>query len=230
MNTSISAASSPLTNQQFLRRQAAGWLLDAGCVDARTTDPFRLPSGWTTPVYMDGSRLISFPTIRRELMKQGLQRLLDAGALQGLSGVAGGESSGIAFAAWLAEKMDLPLQYVRKRAVGVRQIEGVVEQGGKVLLVDDMVSAGQYKLSFIDALRAEGARVEDLFVVFDYGCLGAAPVLQQHGVRVHALCDWRDVLEQARARGQFSDAALQTWEEFLQAPAEWSIAHGGVGQ
>jgi adenine/guanine phosphoribosyltransferase-like PRPP-binding protein len=121
---------------------------------------------------MDGSRLISFPTIRRELMKQGLQRLLDAGALQGLSGVAGGESSGIAFAAWLAEKMDLPLQYVRKRAVGVRQIEGVVEQGGKVLLVDDMVSAGQYKLSFIDALRAEGARVEDLFVVFDYGCLG----------------------------------------------------------
>ena len=79
MNTSISAASSPLTNQQFLRRQAAGWLLDAGCVDARTTDPFRLPSGWTTPVYMDGSRLISFPTIRRELMKQGLQRLLDAG-------------------------------------------------------------------------------------------------------------------------------------------------------
>ena len=216
-------------SQEFLRRQAAAWLLDAGCVEARTTDPYRLPSGWTTPVYMDGSRLISYPSIRRELMKQGVQRLLDAGALQGLSGVAGGESSGIAFAAWFAEKLDLPLQYVRKRAVGARQVEGVVQAGGKVLLVDDMVSAGQYKLSFIDALRAEGARVEDLFVVFDYGCLGAAQVLEAHGVRVHALCDWRDVLEQAKARSQFSDEALRTWDEFLQAPAEWSIAHGGVG-
>ena len=101
----MNIAANLTVNQQFLRRQAAGWLLDAGCVEARTTDPFRLPSGWTTPVYMDGSRLISYPSIRRELMKLGMQRLLDAGALQGLGGVAGGESSGIAFAAWLAEKI-----------------------------------------------------------------------------------------------------------------------------
>lgn len=105
---------------------------------------------------MDATRLISLPTIRRELMKQGVQRLLDAGALQGLSAVAGGESSGIAFAAWFAEKLDMPLQYVRKRPVGSRQIEGVVHSGGKVLLVDDMVSAGQYKLNFIEALRTQG--------------------------------------------------------------------------
>ncbi|MEG0787257.1 MAG: orotate phosphoribosyltransferase, partial [Comamonas sp.] len=129
---------------ESLSQQAAAWLLDAGCVEVRTDAPFLLPSGWASPVYMDATRLISLPTIRRGLMKQGVQRLLDAGALQGLSAVAGGESSGIAFAAWFAEKLDMPLQYVRKRAVGSRQIEGVVEQGGKVLLVDDMVSAGQY--------------------------------------------------------------------------------------
>ena len=122
---------------ESLSQQAAAWLLDAGCVEVRTDAPFLLPSGWASPVYMDATRLISLPTIRRELMKQGVQRLLDAGALQGLSAVAGGESSGIAFAAWFAEKLDMPLQYVRKRAVGSRQIEGTVEPGGKVLLVDD---------------------------------------------------------------------------------------------
>lgn len=215
---------------ESLSQQAAAWLLDAGCVEVRTDAPFLLPSGWASPVYMDATRLISLPSIRRGLMKQGVQRLLDAGALQGLSAVAGGESSGIAFAAWFAEKLDMPLQYVRKRAVGSRQIEGVVEQGGKVLLVDDMVSAGQYKLSFIDALRAQGARVEDLFVVFDYGCFGSDTVLSQHGVRVHALCNWQDVLAMAFQRGGFSVEQLAIWQAFLQNPAKWSLAHGGIGK
>ncbi len=205
-------------------------LLDAGCVEVRTDAAFILPSGWASPVYMDATRLISLPTIRRELMKQGVQRLLDAGALQGLSAVAGGESSGIAFAAWFAEKLDMPLQYVRKRPVGSRQIEGVVQAGGKVLLVDDMVSAGQYKLNFIEALRSQGARVEDLFVVFDYGCFGSDAVLAQHGVRVHALCNWQDVLAMAFQRGGFSVEQLAVWQSFLQNPAKWSLAHGGIGQ
>lgn len=210
--------------------QAAAWLLQAGCVEVRTEGAFVLPSGWASPVYMDATRLIALPTIRRELMKQGVQRLLDAGALQGLSAVAGGESSGIAFAAWFAEKLDMPLQYVRKRAVGSRQVEGIVQPEGKVLLVDDMVSAGQYKLNFIDALRAEGARVQDLFVVFDYGCFGSAQVLQQHGVQVHALCNWSDVLAMAFQRGGFTVEQLAVWQAFLQNPAAWSVAHGGIGQ
>lgn len=205
-------------------------LLDAGCVEVRTDAAFILPSGWASPVYMDATRLISLPTIRRELMKQGVQRLLDAGALQGLSAVAGGESSGIAFAAWFAEKLDMPLQYVRKRPVGSRQIEGVVHSGGKVLLVDDMVSAGQYKLNFIEALRTQGARVEDLFVVFDYGCFGSDAVLAQHGVCVHALCNWQDVLAMAFQRGGFSVEQLAVWQAFLHNPAKWSLAHGGIGQ
>lgn len=215
---------------EVLRQQAAHWLLDAGCVEVRTDAPFVLPSGWASPVYMDATLLISQPSIRRELMKQGVQRLLDVGALQGLSAVAGGESSGIAFAAWLAEKLDMPLQYVRKRAVGSRQIEGVVQPGGKVLLVDDMVSAGQYKLSFIEALRTQGAVVQDLFVVFDYACFGSDAVLAQHGVRVHALCTWQDVLAAAFARGGFTAEQLAVWQAFLHNPAQWSLRHGGIGQ
>ena len=196
-------------------------LLDAGCVEVRTDAAFILPSGWASPVYMDATRLISLPTIRRELMKQGVQRLLDAGALQGLSAVAGGESSGIAFAAWFAEKLDMPLQYVRKRPVGSRQIEGVVHSGGKVLLVDDMVSAGQYKLNFIEALRNQGARVEDLFVVFDYGCFGSDAVLAQlAGCTGHGL-PARRVLR--RAAGSVAGLFAQPRPMVAGPRRHWSI-------
>lgn len=211
--------------------QAAAWMLEAGCFQLRAPGqgPFILPSGWASPAYMDGSRLISLPALRRALMKQGLQRLLQAGVLQAVDAIAGGESSGIAFAAWLAEKLDLPLHYVRKRAVGQRQVEGMVEPGSRVLLVDDMVSAGEYKLSFVDALRAQGAQVHDLFVLFDYGTWGAQQELAAHGVQVHALACWRDVLEQAQAGQCWSEEAVQEMAEFLAHPAQWSLRQGGRG-
>ena len=210
---------------------AAG-LIDAGCVSVRTDEPYRLPSGWASPVYMDCRRLISFPALRRDLVARGIALLASHGCTEGLAGVAGGEASGIALAAWMAEALDLPLQYVRKRAAGASQVEGVVPAGARVLLVDDLMAAGHSKLRFCRALAEAGAQVTDLFVVFDYATFPTAQLLAPLaplGVRVHALATWRDVLAVAQQRGDFTPAARAEWADFLAAPAAWSQAHGGLG-
>ncbi|MFT4099763.1 MAG: phosphoribosyltransferase family protein [Burkholderiaceae bacterium] len=204
-------------------------LINAGCVSFKADEPFRLPSGWASPVYMDCRRLISFPDTRRQIVTGALAMLRDAGALDRLDGVVGAEASGIAFAAWIAEALDLPLQYVRKRAVGHAQVEGVLRAGDRVLLVDDLMAAGLSKAAFHQALTARGAVVEDAIVVFDYGTFDAAgTLLRSRGIRVHALCTWRDILAAARSRAQTDPGALDELEAFIADPAKWSAGHGGV--
>ena len=205
----------------------AAALLDAGCVTARTDEPFRLPSGWASPVYIDCRRLISFPAIRRDLVARAMSLLSAKGALDGVASVVGGEASGIALAAWLAEALNLPMQYVRKKQAGQSQIEGVLEAGSKVLLVDDMMAGGQSKLRFCQALCAGGVHVEDLFIVFDYDTFPTETLLGPLGVKVHALATWRDVLAVAVERNSFPTRVLDELADFLRDPAAWSGNRGG---
>ncbi|HUH86444.1 MAG TPA: phosphoribosyltransferase family protein [Pusillimonas sp.] len=208
-------------------KTVAAALLDAGCVTARTDEPFRLPSGWASPVYIDCRRLISFPALRRDLIKRAQAMLQARGALDGVESVVGGEASGIALAAWLAEALDLPLQYVRKKQVGQSQIEGVLKPGSKVLLVDDMMAGGQSKLRFCQALAASNVQVQDLFIVFDYATFPTQQLLGPLGVRVHSLATWRDILAVAQQRNDFSAHELNELAEFLRDPAAWSARRGG---
>ncbi len=207
----------------------AAVLLDAGCVKARTDEPFRLPSGWASPVYMDCRKLISFPAVRRDLVSRGLQLLEERGALKGVASVVGGEASGIALAAWIAEELNLPMQYVRKKQAGQSQIEGLIKPGDKVLLVDDMMAAGHSKVKFCRALAAAGAIVQDLFIIFDYDSFPTGRLMSPLGVAVHALATWRDVLAVARERDDLDARVLDELEEFLSDPPRWSQAHGGLG-
>jgi len=209
-------------------RAVAAMLLDTGCVAARTDEPFRLPSGWASPVYMDCRRLISFPVQRRDLVSRGLALLQERGALDGVASVVGGEASGIALAAWMADRLDLPMQYVRKRQAGQSRIVGVLKPGEKSLLVDDMMAAGHSKVGFCRALTNAGAVVKDLFVIFDYGVFSTAPMLDAVGLRVHALANWRDVLAVAEQRGDLDARALRELRDFLDDPGRWSQRHGGI--
>jgi len=204
-------------------------LIDAGCVTLRTDEPFRLPSGWASPMYMDCRRLISFPAIRRIILAHGIDLLERKGCLRDVVSIVGAESSGIALAAWFADALDLPMQYVRKRAIGASQIEGVIRQGETVLLVDDLMAAGHSKARFVRALRDAGANVTDLFVVFDYSTFRADRLLEPLGLKVHALATWQDVAQVACERGDFTGAAMREMTNFLREPAAWSQANGGKG-
>lgn len=202
-------------------------LLDAGCVTVRTDEPFRLPSGWASPMYMNCRRLTAFPTLRRNLVAQAVQQLRNSGCLDGLAGIVGGESSGIALAAWIAEELDLPMHYVRKRGGGAHPVEGALSRGDRVLLVDDLMAAAYSKVRFIETIRTAGADLTDLFVIFDYGTFPTGRLLTSHGVRSHAMATWHDVATVAHEQRLLPVDVLAEIDRFLAAPASWSLAHGG---
>lgn len=214
-----------------ISKNVARILLDSGCVQVRTEEPFRLPSGWASPVYIDCRRLISFPAARRELLEQGLTLLRQRGCLEGVDSVAGAEASGIAFAAWMADELGLPLQYVRKQTRGIghgSQVVGVTPPASRVLLVDDMVAGGTSKLNFLRAIHSAGAGVKDIFVIFDYGTFPVGELLAPFGVALHSLATWADILAVGRDSGQLDAGAVAELEAFLASPAQWSSAHGGI--
>ena len=142
--------------------------------------------------------------------------------------IAGGETAGIPFAALVAERMALPMTYVRKKPKGYgrnARIEGAMHEGQRVLLVEDLTTDGGSKLSFVDAIRATGATCAHTAVVFSYGIFPETEkTLGDHGVRLHALCTWRDVLAEARAQGAFDDATLEGVAAFLDDPRGWQAA------
>ncbi len=206
-------------------------LLSAGCVQLRHEEPFRLPSGWASPVYMDCRRLISFPALRKQLVADGLALLRARNCLQGVASVTGAEASGIALAAWMADALDLPMQYVRKQNKGMgdgSQLVGVTPAGSRVLLVDDLVAGGKSKLNFCQAITAAGAEVKDIFVVFDYGTFDVQKLLSPLGVKVHALATWADILRVGRAHALLDLQAADELDAFLQNPGQWSSTHGGI--
>ncbi len=122
--------------------------------------------------------------------------------------------------------------YVRKKQKGfgrAAQVEGHMEEGARVLLVEDLTTDGASKVAFCEALRSAGAEVSDTIVIFYYDIFPEVrEKLGRHGLRLHALATWWDVLAVCRKFGYFDAQTLDEVEAFLKAPLEWSRAHGGV--
>jgi orotate phosphoribosyltransferase len=211
----------------------ARMILEAGAVKYSAERPYFLSSGWASPVYIDVQRLISFPRIRAALMDLASETVLANVGFEQFDTVAGVESSGIAYAAWIAERLSLPLQYVRRRPRGFgreAQIEGTLRPGARVLLVDDISTDGRSKIELARALRAMEARVDHVLVMFFYDVFPEArSLLAELRLRLHHLATWRDVLAEARASGYLPAAAADDVQRFVDDPARWSLDHGGIG-
>jgi len=218
-------------DQAGIARTSARILLETKSVLFNAREPFIFTSGRASPVYTDCRRLISFPEERGILMDFGASILRELAG--GVDLVAGGETAGIPYAAFIAERLHKPMLYVRKKPKGfgkMAQIEGVMDEEGKrVVLIEDLQSDGASKKVFIDALREAGAIVEHSFVVFHYGIFPASEKnMKDIGVKLHALTTFWDVLAVAREKEYFDNATLDEVEKFLHAPDEWSAAHGGA--
>jgi orotate phosphoribosyltransferase len=219
-------------DQQLIAKLTAKMLLEIGAINFRPNDPYILTSGKASPVYIDCRKIISFPRVRATLMDFGASVILRDIGFESIDAIAGGETAGIPFAAWLSERLSLPMQYVRKKPKGFgrdAQIEGLLTEGDKVLLVEDLTTDGGSKITFCDALRKAGAEVTDTFVIFFYDIFpGTREKLAEAGINLHSLTTWWDVLEVCKESGEMDNQSLAEIEAFLNAPEEWSLAHGGA--
>ena len=208
-----------------MARLTARMLLEIGAVHFNADDPFTLASGLPSPTYIDCRKLISHPRIRSTLMDFLTVTVMRNAGFEAFDNIAGGETAGIPFAAMVAERMALPMTYVRKKPKGYgrnARIEGEMTEGQRVLLVEDLTTDGGSKLSFVDAIRETGATCAHTAVIFHYGIFPQTEkTLGDHGVTLHALCTWWDVLAEARAQNAFDTATLTEVEAFLNAPREW---------
>ena len=225
-------ASYGFPDKKIMAELTARMLLEVEAVRFMADKPFIFTSGWASPVYTDCRRLISFPRVRTTLIDFAATTIMREAGFERFDAVAGGETAGIPFAAWMADRLSLPMLYVRKKPKEfgrTTQIEGHVVEGQRVLLVEDMTSDGRSKINFCNALRQAGAKVEHVLVFFFYDIFPDAPKVLSHlGVTLHSLATWWDVLAAAKASGQFDAAKLAEVEKFMHDPAGWSKAHGGA--
>ena len=209
-------------------------LLEIEAIHIRPAQPFTFTSGWASPVYVDCRKVIAFPRARRAVVDAAVAKIERAIGFEAIDAVAGGETAGIPYAAWIADRLGLPMLYVRKKPKGFgrnAQIEGSFKDGARVLLVEDLASDGKSKLGFVEALRGAGAQVSDALVVFFYSVFpGGLAILDKIGVRLHALATWKEVLEVAAADKKFAESDLVEVRAFLADPVKWSVAHGGAGE
>lgn len=216
--------------------QAAKILLDTKSVLFNAKNPFVLTSGRISPVYVDIRRLISFPAERSMLMDMAADLLKNEVGADHMDFLAGGETAGIPYAAYISDRLEKPMLYVRKKPKGfgrMAQIEGCMdmpdssplpsESAPQVILIEDLQTDGGSKKVFIDALRAAGAKVEHSFVIFHYGIFAQSlENMKNMGVTLHNLTDWWAVLEVAKNHQYFDAETLASVESFLKAPLEWA--------
>ena len=214
--------------KEEIARLTAGMLLETGAIDFNATDPFTHASGKQAPTYVDCRKLISFPRVRATLMDFLSITILREAGFEQFDNIAGGETAGIPFAAMVADRLALPMSYVRKKPKGYgrnARIEGVMTEGQRVLLVEDLTTDGGSKLSFVDAIRETGATCSATAVIFYYGIFdGVEKTLADHGVQLLHLCTWWDVLAEAKRRNAFDAATLSEVNTYLHDPDAWSAA------
>ncbi|NBT32660.1 MAG: orotate phosphoribosyltransferase [Rhodobacteraceae bacterium] len=214
--------------KEEIARLTAGMLIEIGAIHFNAKEPFTHASGKKAPTYIDCRKLISFPRIRSTLMDFLSVTIMREAGFEAFDNIAGGETAGIPFGALVADRLALPMTYVRKKPKGYgrnARIEGVMTEGQRVLLVEDLTTDGGSKLSFVDAIRETGATCNATAVIFYYGIFeGVEQTLANHGVQLMHLCTWWDVLSVAKEKNAFDPDTLAEVESYLRNPAAWSAA------
>lgn len=196
-------------------QQIAAKLLEIGAVFLRPDDLFTWASGIKSPIYCDNRVSLSFPETRN-LIKNSFVDLIREN-YSGLDAVAGVATAGIPHASLIADAMDLPMIYVRSSSKGhgrTNQIEGKLEAGSKVVVVEDLISTGGSSLKAVEALREAGIEVLGLVAIFTYNLQKSVDAFKEANVDYQTLSDYDTLVDYALQSGQIQESDLKVLQEF----------------
>ncbi|QNL22555.1 orotate phosphoribosyltransferase [Hyphobacterium sp. CCMP332] len=204
-------------------RIIAKHLLKSSAVRLSPEKPFQWASGWASPIYCDNRLTLSYPEIRNDI-STGLIDLVKTyfPVADCISGVA---TAGIPQASIIADKMNLPLSYVRPnpKSHGMQnQIEGRIEKGSKCVMVEDLISTGGSSLKAVEVLRNEGIEVIGLIAIFTYGFAMADENFKKHNLKYHCLSNYAALIDVAIENNFIKDEQMQTLKEWRKDPANWN--------
>ena len=202
--------------------QTAESLLQIKAIKLQPENPFTWASGWKSPIYCDNRLTLSFPAIRNFLKIEFAKQIEDIyGKPDYIAGVATGA---IAIGMLVAEYLGVPFVYVRDKAKGhgrQNQVEGYLESGASVIVIEDLISTGGSSLKAVDALKEAGARVMGMLAIFTYDFELSRANFEKAGIRLNTLSDYRHLLEQAVQQGAIVEAQIDLLKEWREQPDEW---------
>ncbi|WP_210363763.1 orotate phosphoribosyltransferase [Bacillus sp. REN3] len=208
-----------------MKREIAESLLEIAAVSLQPETPFTWSSGLKSPIYCDNRLTLSYPDIRRKIA-QGLQELVEE-HFPGCEVIAGTATAGIPHAAWVSDRMDLPMCYVRSKAKGHgkgNQIEGMVTPGQKVVVIEDLISTGGSVIEAVIALREAGCEVLGVVSIFTYELQKGTAQLKEAGITAYSLTDFTTLSKVAEEKSMISEKNLESLSQWRQDPAGWGTA------
>jgi len=211
-----------------MSEEIAKILVDIKSVNFSFKNYFTLTSGLKSPVYVDCRKIISFTEERDFIINKSIQYLNEKGIDNEL--IAGGETAGIPYAAFISQKLKKPMIYIRKKPKGFginKQIEGQFNKNQSTLLVEDLATDGGSKITFVNAIREAGLIVKDIFVIFYYDIFDFQKSdLSKLNVNIHTLCTWKNIVTYLEKNNIYTDSEIHSLKEFLNDPQGWRTKNG----
>lgn len=200
-----------------IAEQVAHSLLEIGAVALRPNDPFTWASGLKSPIYCDNRLTISYPKVR-QLICKGLVELIKAN-YPDVEVIAGTATAGLPHAAWVAEKLNLPLIYVRSKPKDHgqgKQTEGVLKPGQKVVVIDDLISTGQSVLGAVQAVQKADATVIGVAGIFSYQLSVAEVNFREAALPLHTVTNYSTLIRVAKTENKVSETELEILKKWRQ--------------
>lgn len=202
-------------------------LLELNAISLNPKKPFRYASGMLSPVYTDCRVLMGYPDKRRQIRDFYISAIEDSGVTFGV--VAGTATAGIPHAAWIADKLNLPMVYVRGKVKDHGKenlMEGIIKPGQKAIIIEDLVSTGESAINSVNAVRVAGGEVSDIFSIINYGFKKAEENFKSNNLKLISLTTFQDVVEQAQKMDHISKEEMRLILDWTSDPITWGKRMG----
>lgn len=213
-----------MTSFDDAAHKIAEFLLQIKAIRLSPDAPFTWASGWKSPIYCDNRKTLSYPAIRTYIRQQFVNTITDSfGKPDVIAGVA---TAGIPQGALIAQEMGLPFVYVRSEAKKhglTNMIEGVLESGQSVIVIEDLISTGGSSLKAVEALREAGCNVKGMVAIFTYGFNEATENFRKANCMVKTLCDYNILIEEALHRKFITEKDIESLKQWRDNPSKWGV-------